>query len=500
MIEVICPMFEKLHTPHKTHSDSTAMYDRMTALNREQVTSIHNASMGLLNAFGVTFGSEAALSIFKQHGFRMDGRTVFFTENQVVNALATAPPGFTVTARNPVNKVRVGQDDFVFVPGYGSPYLAMTDGRQRHATMNDHDRFCKLVQTSDSIGMNGFMMVAPSDVPADTAHLDLLFSNIILCDKPFMGSPVSMQEAKDCIDMAAIIWGGEDKLFDTGPVMVALIDIVSPMHYPEEATNALIAYSRANQACIVARQSMDIPSENNSLTDMLAVLNAEILAGITLAQLANAGSPVIYGSTSSVFDPTSGALSIGCPELSMLVSASVQLARFYNLPSRSGGGLTDAHLTDGQAGVESALALTTAVRSGVNFILHAAGILGSYSAMSFEKFLLDEEVCRMLLKLITPVQAPGKPVDIETAAAIAERHPDTPSRKKSLKRQKDIGMAELMNRQSHSDWRSNGGKRIDQAAADTLSRRLAAYEKPDIDPDIEAALANFVTRRKKQMV
>lgn len=475
-------MLETLHIHHSAYPETTTMYDRMTALNQMQVAGIHNASMRLLDSVGVAFEAEEALDIFKSHGVRVDGRKVFLTEDQVVNALATAPSSFTVNARNPVNNVIVGQDEVVFVPGYGSPYLALPDGRQRHATMSDHDTFCKLVQTSDTIGMNGFMMVAPSDVPAGTAYLDLLFSNIILCDKPFMGSPFSIRETEDCIDMAAIIWGGKDKLFDIGPVMVALINIASPMQYSKAMTDALISYSCTNQACVVASLAVDAPSGPKTLTEVLAVLNAEILAGLTLAQLVNAGTPVIYGSASSVIDPTSGAQSIGCPELSMLASASAQMARFYNLPCRSGGGLTDAHLTDGQAGVESALALTTAVRSGVHFILHAAGILGSYSAMSFEKFLLDEEICRMLLKIITPVNVP-----------------DTSNPKKAPSRQTDRYLADLMNRQSHSDWRSSGGKRIDQAAADTLSLRLAAYEKPDIDPGIEAALSNFVTQRKKEM-
>jgi len=50
--------------------------------------------------------------------------------------------------------------------------------------------------------MNGFMMVEPSHVPADTAHLDMIFPSIVLCDKPFMGSPVSKQGARDCVEMA----------------------------------------------------------------------------------------------------------------------------------------------------------------------------------------------------------------------------------------------------------------------------------------------------------
>ena len=63
---------------------------------------------------------------------------------------------------------------------------------------------------------------------------------------------------------------------------------------------------------------------------------------------------------------------------------AAQLARFYDLPCRTGGSLTDAGVPDAQALAEGALTLSTAVRSGANFILHACGMIGSYIGNSFE--------------------------------------------------------------------------------------------------------------------
>jgi len=68
----------------------------------------------------------------------------------------------------------------------------------------------------------------------------------------------------------------------------------------------------------------------------------------------------------------SGALAIGSPELAQMVAAHAQLARYYKLPSRSGGALTDANYPDAQAGFESMMGLLTTVNSGVDLVLHAA--------------------------------------------------------------------------------------------------------------------------------
>lgn len=473
------------------------MYDRMQTLTQEQMSLIHDAAMDLLINTGIAFNEDEALEIFKKSGFKVDGKIVFFTEAQVQNALKTAPSRFTVTARNPEKSVSIGEDDFVFLPGYGAPFVTLTNGEQREATMEDYDNFCKLVQTSKTIDMNGFMMVEPSDVPADTAHLDMIFSSIVLSDKPFMGSPVSRQGAKDCVDMAAIVWGGIDKLKAVGPVTVSLINSLSPLQFSDEMAGSLIELARANQACVIASLIMAGSSGPVTLSGVLALQTAEILAGVTLAQLVNPGAPVIYGSTSSAMDMKTGGLSIGCPELSAVVSASAQMARFYNLPSRSGGGLTDAHVPDAQAAAESALALTTAARSGINFILHSAGILGSYISMSYEKFLIDEEVCGITRKLLKPMEITPESIDVEMINSVGIGGQYLTQPKTFQLCRTEFYITDFMNRQTHAGWKASGKQRIDEFAVDRLGQRLAAYEKPDIDSEVEAALVDFVTRRKK---
>jgi trimethylamine--corrinoid protein Co-methyltransferase len=57
-------------------------------------------------------------------------------------------------------------------------------------------------------------------------------------------------------------------------------------------------------------------------------------------------------------------------------------------------------------------------------------------------------------------------------------------------------MPALMSRKNPDAWAKEGKRRIDQVAADKLAQRLAAYEKPYIDPEIEAQLTAYVNQRK----
>ncbi|MCK5836222.1 MAG: trimethylamine methyltransferase family protein [Desulfobacula sp.] len=473
------------------------MYDRMQELSTQNMEKIHSAAMELLKDTGVSFNDEEAIEIFKAAGHRVEGTTVFFEESDIAKALKTAPRRFTVHARNPEKSVEIGEDDFVFLPGYGAPFVMDAQGNRRQATMEDYDNFCKLVQTSPYINMNGWMMVEPADMPHDTVHLDLNLSNMLLCDKPFMGSPVSRQGALDGIEMAGILWGGKKNIMDK-VVSVSLINSLSPLQFSEEMAGALIELARNNQACVVASLIMAGGSGPVTLDGVLALQNAEILAGITLAQLVRPGAPVIYGSTSSAMDMKTGALAIGAPELSKNIHLVGQMARFYDLPSRSGGGLTDALFADAQAGAESALALSTAVRSGSNFILHACGILGSYIAMSFEKFLIDEEVCGMVNNMIKPLTVTDEAIDLDVIreVGIGGQYLTHPKTFKLCRT--EFFMPTLMSRKNPDSWEKAGKKRIDQIAEDKVAQRLASYEKPEIDPKIEKQLNDYVEKRKNK--
>ncbi len=472
------------------------MYDRMYEFTPEDLQRIHDASMALLRTTGVAFNDETALEIFRKHGKRVDGKVVRLEEADVRAALETAPGRFTIEARNPDRTVAVGGDDYVFAPGYGAPFVTGPDGTQREATLEDYERFCKLVHTSPYVDMNGFMMVEPSDVPSDTAHLDMLFSSIVLSDKAFMGSPVSARGAADAIEMAGIVWGGTERIRNR-PVMISLINSLSPLQFSEEMAGSLIAFARYGQPCVIAALAMAGSSGPVTMAGVLALQNAEVLAGITLAQLVNPGTPVVYGSTSSAMDMRSGGLAIGAPEYPVFVSAAAQMARFYGLPSRSGGALTDSIVPDAQAGMESALALSTAVRNGIHFILHACGILASYIAMSFEKFMLDEELCGMLRKIASPVTVTDEAIDLEMIRAVGIGGQYLTQPKTFELCRTEFFLPRLANRQSPEAWKAGGGLDAAARAARAVDERLARYEKPDIDPQVERDLAAYVAKRKQ---
>lgn len=470
------------------------MSDRMQVFSREELNRIHDASLDILGSLGVQFNSKLVLDLFRRHGFKLDGTCVFFSEKEVMEALEQTPSRFRVYARNPAHNVSIGQEDFVFLPTGGAPNVTTLEGELRPATLADFADCCRLVQTSDQLDMNGALTVQPNDLPPESAHLDVLLQTMLLCDKAYVGTAMHREAAMDCLDMAALAWGGLENL-KKQPVMTTIISVASPLQYATDEGEAIMAMAVAGQPLVITDLVMAGTSGPISLPSLLALANAEILAGIVLAQLAGPGVPVVYGSVSAPSDMRTVTSAVGAPEAVVLASAVTQLAQYYHLPCRTGGMLTNAHSPDAQATAEGTLMLSTAVRNGANFILHACGQLGSYISMSFEKWLIDEEVCRTLRRVLSCMQIDADSIDLETIKQVGIKgnyllHPTT------FNHCRDLYRPELFTRSDYAGWRRTGAKRVDKEATEQLVKRLTRYQRPAIDTGLEQTLNNFVQGRK----
>ena len=464
-------------------------------MERTAQNQIHDASLDLLSSTGVAFHAEKAVHLFKSRGFKTDNNIIFFTAAQIQAALDSAPSEFIVHARDSTFDLRLGRQNApVLAPGYGAPFIVENKGERRKATINDYQLFCKLVQTSEVINFTGFMMGDPSDLSPETYHLDMLLNSILLCSKPFMGSPLTAQTAKDSIQMAKMVFGNSP-----GPVMVSNINCMAPLQFAPEMAEGILIFSKAGQPMIITGGGIMGSTVPIRPVDLLIIQNASVLAGICLSQLVNPGAPVIYGTAGSPMDMQTGAFYHGCPETNLIIKEGVGMANFYGLPSRGGGALTDAHCLDYQAGYQSALALKSALDSQVSFILHACGILSTYMAMSFEKFLADEELCLHILKGLQPLDVKENSIDLSTIKKVGVggqflTHPTTFKRCRT-----EFISLPLANRLAFDNWKAQPVKSYRNKAVNALAGRLAEYQKPDIDSSLEKALVRFVKSRKKQI-
>ncbi len=466
------------------------MNDRMQTIDKSELDKIHQATLRVLMETGIRFQDEEAVEIFKQHGIKTDKDVVFIDPKTLESAIESVPSQFTLQGRNPSKNVTIGGDHIALAPGYGSCQILTASGEMRDPVCEDYDNFCKLVHTSKILNMNGCLMVDPSDIDPRKSHRYMLRSNILLCDKPFFGSSVSREAAQDSFHMAGMAWGGKDQIKDKS-VMIAIINSLSPLQYSAEMAGAIVEYAKNGQANMLGGMVMAGATGPVKLQGTIVLQNAEFLSGVVLAQLTRPGAPCVYGGTSTITDMRTGLPSVGAPEQMIMQNAQSQIARYYNLPCRGSGGISDGFIPDGQAAMESAMSLMNTLRSGSHFIMQSAGILSAYLAMSYEKFIMDEEILAKLLRIFKPLDFSEEHIDLETiqTIGIGDEYLTHPTTYKHFK--KEYYVSGLTRRQSYEAWVESGKKTIHEKAGQKVKERIEAYKKPDISPDIEKDLNKY---------
>jgi trimethylamine--corrinoid protein Co-methyltransferase len=262
---------------------------------------------------------------------------------------------------------------------------------------------------------------------------------------------------------------------------------------------ALLEYAKARQPVIVTPFILAGAMSPMALGGTLVQQNAEALAGIALTQLVSPGTPVIYGSFLSNTDMQSGSPAFGTPESAMGLFASAQLARKYHLPFRGGGGLTASKRPDAQAMWEATMGLFPTFLAGTNFVLHAAGWLEAGLVSSYEKFVMDIEVVRMMQVFLG-----GIPLDAEGLAldALEEVAPGGHflGAEHTLRHFRDGFYRPLIADYSNYDrWQQKGAKTADVRANEMWKKWLAQYQEPPLDPAIDEALREYMTKRKVEI-
>ena len=176
--------------------------------------------------------------------------------------------------------IKIGGSNLVYVPGYGAPFI-IEKGKRRATYWDDYMKFLKLAHVAKDIDLSGGMLVEPNDLDERTRFLDALYAHLRYSTKCPMGSSYGADGAKDSIELLAAVFGGRDVL-KVKPAVITLINTISPLKLDERQTGALLEYAKMNQPMIIASLVM-AGSTGLTLAGCMAVQNAEVLAGITLA-------------------------------------------------------------------------------------------------------------------------------------------------------------------------------------------------------------------------
>ncbi|MEA2329959.1 MAG: trimethylamine---corrinoid protein Co-methyltransferase [Thermoleophilaceae bacterium] len=470
---------------------------RYEILSEEAMDVLDRGWRRIVSELGVEFMLPEAVEYFREAGQRVEGEKVFLDPDFLLEQAAKAPREFELQARNPDKSIHVGGNHMAFAPVYGPPFVREGDVR-RDAKMADFENFVKLSQTFDELDSPGGTVVEPEDRPLDSRHLDMVYALQTLSDKPYMGSVISAENARDTIAMGEILFGGAEAL-ERSPVSISLINCNSPLRWDDRMLSAMLEYNRRNQAVVVTPFLLMGAMSPVSIPATLVQQMAEALSGIALTQLVQPGCPVVFGSFLSNTDMQSGSPSFGTPESAIGLLCTGQIARSFGLPFRSGGGLNASQTTDAQAAYEALMTMLPTFLAGANFVMHAAGWLEGGLVSCYEKFIVDIELLRMLKHEFKPLEVTEESLAFDAHEEVGSGGHFLGAAHTLLNFRECFYRPLLSSTENFDRWTKNGGLDANARAAKIWREQLEAYEQPEIDHGVRDELRDYVARRRIEL-
>ena len=468
-------------------------------LSEENLLRIEAAADRVLAETGMEFRDDpVALDHWRRAGARVDGVSVKFEPGLLREILKSAPASFTQHARNPLNSVEIGGKSVVFSPAYGSPFVMDLDRGRRFGTLEDFRNFIKLAQSSPHFHHSGGTICEPTDIAVNKRHLDMVMAHIEYSDRAFMGSVTSEERSEDSIEMCRILFGAD--FVDQNCVILGNVNVNSPLVWDGTMTRSLRAYARANQAAVVV--PFILGGAMGPVTNAGGIVQslAETMAGCALTQLERKGAPVIFGNFLSSMSLRSGSPTFGTPEPAIGSQVIGQLARRLNLPLRCSGNFTTSKLPDAQAMMEGTMSMLAAVHCGANFILHAAGFLDGLLSMSYEKFMLDADLCGALHSYLDGVKISEDELAVDAFAEVGPGNHFFGCSHTMAHYETAFWDSDLSDNEPFEKWQAAGSTDAATRANALWKKRLADYEAPALDAGVRQGLREYVEAKKRAAV
>jgi len=464
------------------------MKTEYAVLSRQEIERIDSASMEVLATVGIRVDYATARDLFRQAGAEVDDarECVRIPEAVLRRAIAQAPRQFSLYGADPAFHLDLGSGATHFA-ALGTPthILDHETGERRPCTLDDLVQHIAIIDACDYVH-NSQMDIWPGDIPMTTIHAEAIWAWAHHSHKPFGMGCYGYIPTLDMMRMMAIVAGGKEAL-RRQPRFLAICSTVSPLQMSQMQAEGLLICADYGQPVAVSPEGIAGATAPVTLAGLLVQENANILAHIALAQIFRPGTPVLYGTVSTIANMRLGTVALGAVETGLISAASCQLAHYYGLPCRTVGAATEAKSVDVQSGLERSATLLPAVLAGADLIT-CAGTLDSSMLESAPQLVLDDELCGAALRL-----ARGIEVDDETLALdvirqvgfsgqyLSEEHTARHFRSEHF-------MPRLLPREPFDTWLQAGGRPALELARERVRRILAEHRPYTLDPAVEREL------------
>jgi trimethylamine--corrinoid protein Co-methyltransferase len=467
----------------------------LEVLTKQEIQEIHNSTIELLETVGIIIESPEARDLFKKNGATIEQIEkeyfVKIPEEVLLEQLKNVPKEFSLFGPDGSFNFKVTTKNLNFST-FGAAVNIYDPKRKkkiRKTKLKDAIDQIRVVNALDNIACSG-LDVWPSDVPFTELHCYTLREWARHSYKPFGLGCYGKIASQDMINIASIVVGGEKELIKS-PRLIGIFNPTSPLRLTHLLLNGILIFAKYKQPLNITSSASAGSTAPVTLAGILTQGNMEILTSIILAQMVNPGTPVFYGSTNTIMDPSTGNIAYGSMEMGLITIAAAQLAHFYNIPSKGSGALTDSKCFDIQNGFERSLGLFFAVNAGHNYIT-CAGTYESSLSETLELLVIDDELAGIIKRGLEGINVNKDTIASEEIKKVMTSKKNYLGTKHSVKNtRREIYVPKLVDRNRRGPWLKNGAKDIMTRAKEKVEKILESQQGPGLPSDIETKLSDY---------
>ncbi len=382
-------------------------------LTQTQVKSIHDASVKLLAETGIKCAGEKAAGVYRNAGCSVseinDGKQklwqILFPEELLKKALNSVPSKVVLGARDPQNTLCLDAHVPAVYFGTGSEsniYLrskieefSTADGRNtlQYPVYEEEQgsiaALCESARLIDHLEHADFFIrninIQDEAINLKNKDVNVFFNSFVNTGKHVQGGLVDPEALPAVISLAKIIAGEQPHL----PLSFIVCPIRSPLFMVDDSSEKVILIAREKIPMVISSSPQGGVTAPIQEEGIIMQINAEILAGVALAQFASPGAPVLYGSV-----PTRAQLDTlqdcyGTAEFIHYAAGCAQMARFYGIPCYSSAGVGDVKRPGIQAMAEKVYSYKGVAAAGAHYIHYSFGLLDGTNIFSPLQAVLD---------------------------------------------------------------------------------------------------------------
>jgi trimethylamine--corrinoid protein Co-methyltransferase len=315
----------------------------LTLLEEDQITWIHNLSLQILQKVGIQVVSKPIRVLLKEKLGRKEvqGDRVFLPAEIVEWAIDVSPPSVQIYNRLGDPVFRLGQDRTRFGPGVTTLYYLEAGTGEIVPFARKHIR--EAVRLAD--GLANFDVISTigvlQDVPVHLSDLIGTLEMIANTTRPLLLLVSDEHAFPMVLDLIEHCCGD----LGSKPFILPYFNPITPLKFDQGICRNMRIAIEHDLPIILSSYGMVGASTPITMTDTFALLNAELLAGLTMAQLIKEGTAVILGPMPSIFDMRTMVTFYGAQSM-LLNLAFAELMNDYQIPHCGTSGSTTGWTPD----------------------------------------------------------------------------------------------------------------------------------------------------------